>query len=113
MSDAHLIGQLANWIIDQIFEIELGHGNCLDWHETWRNEVFRPKFAKMGSGEPIFGRKYGTKTEVSENGHFRVGNLEGRSAGQILIMEMVPQVTGNKSSIRNFSLRRSPNWPIS
>ena len=63
LSDAPLIGQLANWIIDQIFEIELGRGNCLDWHETWRNEVFRPKFAKMGSGEPIFGRKYGTKME--------------------------------------------------
>ena len=26
-SDAYLIGQLANWIIDQIFEIELGRGN--------------------------------------------------------------------------------------
>ena len=57
--------------------------------------------------------KNGTKTEVSENGHFRVGNLEGRSAGQILSMEMVPQVTGNKSSVKNFFLRRSPNWPIS
>ena len=60
-SDAHLIGQLANWIIDQIFEIELGRGNDLDWHETRRNEVFRPKFAKMGSGESIFGRKIWNK----------------------------------------------------
>ena len=52
-SDAHLISQLANWVIDQIFEIELGHGIGLEWHETRRNEVFRPKFAKMSSGEPI------------------------------------------------------------
>ena len=47
-----------NWIIDLIFEIELGCGNCFDWHETWRNEASMPKFAKneMGLGEPIFGR---------------------------------------------------------
>ena len=57
--------------------------------------------------------KDGTKTEVSENGHFRVGHLEGRSAGQILRVEMVPQVTGSNSSFRNFFLRCSPNWPIS
>ena len=36
-SDAHLIGQLANWMIDQIFETELGFGSCSDWHETWKN----------------------------------------------------------------------------
>ena len=45
-SDAHLIGQLANWVIEQIFEIELGRGNGLDWHKTRRNEVFRPQFKK-------------------------------------------------------------------
>ena len=65
----------------------------MDWHETWRNEVFRPKFAKMGSGETIFGRKYGSKMEqkpeACESGHFRVINLEGRSAGPILRLEMV------------------------
>ena len=66
-SDAHLIGQLANWIIDQIFEIELGFGNCSDWHETRRNEVFRPKFAKMGPGEPIFGRKIEQKWNKNES----------------------------------------------
>ena len=57
-SDAHPIGQLANWIIDQIFEIELGFGNCSDWHLPRRDEVFRPKFAKMGQGEPISARKW-------------------------------------------------------
>ena len=56
-SDAHLIDQLTNWIIDQIFEIELGSGNGLDWYEMRKNEVFRPKFAKMGPGKPIFGQK--------------------------------------------------------
>ena len=66
-SDAHLIVQLANWIIDQIFEIELGLGNCSDWHETRRNEVFRPKFAKMGPGEPIFGRKIEQKWNKNES----------------------------------------------
>ena len=43
-SDAYLIGQLANWVIDQIFEIVLGHRIVLNWLETRRNEVFRPKF---------------------------------------------------------------------
>ena len=46
-SDAHLIEQLANWIIDQIFAIELGRGNGSDCHETRRNGPrrvdFRPK----------------------------------------------------------------------
>ena len=63
-SDAHLIGQLANWIIDQTFEIELGFGDCSDWHETRRNEVFRLIFAKMGSREPIFDRKRWNKNGV-------------------------------------------------
>ena len=44
--DAYLIGQLANWIIDQISEIERRNGS--DWHETRRNEDFWPKFVKMG-----------------------------------------------------------------
>ena len=57
--------------------------------------------------------KDGTKTEVSENGHFRVGHLEERSAGQISSMEVVPQVTGSNSFFRNFFLKCSPNWPIS
>ena len=43
-SDACLIGQLANWIIDQIFETELGRGNGLDWYEVRKKEVFRSKF---------------------------------------------------------------------
>ena len=42
------------------------------------------------------------KTEASENGHFRVGNLEGRSAGPILGVKMVPQVTGSNCFRRNF-----------
>ena len=77
---------------------------------------FGPKFAKMGPGEPIFGRKWnksGTKTEVSENGHFRVGQLEGRSAGPILRVEMVPQIIGSNSFFIKFFLSRSPNWPMS
>ena len=58
-SSDHIIGQLTitNWLIDQIFEIELGRGKGLDRHEMGRNEVFRSKFATMGSGEPIFSRK--------------------------------------------------------
>ena len=48
-SDAYLIDQLANKINEQIFEIELGHGNGSEWHKTLkRNQVFRPKFVKMG-----------------------------------------------------------------
>ena len=47
-SDAHLVGQLANQIIDQIFETELKHENGLDGQEMRRNEIFRPKFAKIG-----------------------------------------------------------------
>ena len=47
-SDAHLIGQLTNWIIDQIFEIELASVNGFDRHEMWRNEVFTSNFAKVG-----------------------------------------------------------------
>ena len=41
LSDAHLIGQLANWTIDQIFDTELGFGNCSDcnWHETQKNRA--------------------------------------------------------------------------
>ena len=66
-SDAHLIGQSANWMIDQIFGTELGFGSCSDWHETWKNGVFRPKFAKMGPGEPIFGRKIEQKWNKNES----------------------------------------------
>ena len=77
-SDAYfnlvMIDQLANWIIDQIFEIELllGRGNGSDWHETRRNEVFRPKFVKMGPGKPIFGRKW------NRNGIFFGCNANGK-----------------------------------
>ena len=41
-----------------------------------------------------------TITEISkrENGHFRGKNLEGGSAGRILRVEMVSQVTGSNFS---------------
>ena len=55
-----LIVQLCNWIIDQIFEIQLGRRNGLYWHEVRRNEDFRPKITKMGSEEPIFVQKFST-----------------------------------------------------
>ena len=55
--DAYIIDQLTYWIIDQIFEIELGRGNSLNRYNMQSSEVFRLKFAKMVSAKPIFGRK--------------------------------------------------------
>ena len=51
----------------------------------------------------------GTKTEVSENGHFWGGHIKGRSVGPILRVAMVPRVTESNSFLRNFFLRCSPN----
>ena len=39
-SDTDIIGQLINWIIDQIYEIELGCRNGFDWSK--RRAYFRP-----------------------------------------------------------------------
>ena len=36
----------------------IGHGNCLDWYEMWRNDGFLAKIRKNRlRREPLFGRK--------------------------------------------------------
>ena len=83
VSGAHLIGQLANWVIGHFFEVELGRGNGSDWHATQRNKFFRPKFAKMAQESWFSAEKIEQKTEVSESKdeHFwSVGRSNLRSA---------------------------------